>query len=388
MGIPPKETTLGFIPASRGSFSAELAAKVRGETLEALKKPGVRVVVPSAQQTRAGCVQSLQEAETCAELFRQQKVQGILVGAGNFGEEQAVAWTIHKAGLNVPVMIFGCQEEETLTRKTVRRDSFCGLLSIGDVLRQIGVKYSVGQRPICFPSDASFAADLDWFIRVCRVIDGVRNARYAQIGARPDAFWTCRYSEKQLQRLGPTAVVLDLSEAIGAAQAMADDDPEVQKLVAATGRYADTSAVTPEGVLRSAKTGVVPAALQGATEHRRFLGPVLDLVAVELRGVQLRGHEPAGRRRHAGGLRVGHPGHAVDARRVAGQRVAGRPCRLEQFAQRGRRTGQHLALRRIPRLVCQDQAEARPRTRSSSLAAGRPTNGHRAWSSSSPSRRR
>ncbi len=253
MGFPLKEITLGFLPASRGSFSAELAAKVRGETLDALKTTGVRVVVPSEQQTRAGCVQSLQEAETCAELFRQQRVQGILVGAGNFGEEQAVAWTVRKAGLNVPILIFGCQEEETLTRKTVRRDSFCGLLSIGDVLRQIGAKYSVGQRPICFPSDASFAADLDWFLRVCRVVDGVRNARYAQIGARPDAFWTCRYSEKQLERLGPTAVVLDLSEALGAAKAMADDDPEVQKLVAATGRYADTSAVTPEGVLRSAK---------------------------------------------------------------------------------------------------------------------------------------
>ena len=143
-----------------------------------------------------------------------------------------------------------------------RRDADAEDRAAGLVLRaaidrrraaQIGAKYSVGQRPICFPSDASFAADLDWFIRVCRVVDGVRNARYAQIGARPDAFWTCRYSEKQLQRLGPTAVVLDLSEAIGAAKAMADDDPEVQKLVAATGRYADTSAVTPEGVLRSAK---------------------------------------------------------------------------------------------------------------------------------------
>jgi L-fucose isomerase-like protein len=253
MGIPLKETTIGFLPAHRGFFSAELAAKVRGETIEAMQKQGIRVVVPSEQQTRFGCVQSLQEAETCAELFRQERVQGILVGAGNFGEEQAVAWTVRKANLNVPVMIFGCQEEETLTQKTRRRDSFCGLLSIGDVLRQIGAKYSVGQRPICFPSDASFAADLDWFVRVCRVVGGVRNARYAQIGARPDAFWTCRYSEKQLERLGPTAVVLDLSEAIAGAKTLADDDPAVQELVAATRRYADASAVQPEAVLRSAK---------------------------------------------------------------------------------------------------------------------------------------
>ena len=136
---------------------------------------------------------------------------------------------------------------------TQRRDSFCGLLSIGDVLRQIGVKYTVARRPICYPADASFAADLDWFVRVCRVVTGVRGARYGQIGARPDAFWTCRYSEKQLQRLGATSVVLDLSEAIAGASALADDDPDVQKLVEATGQYADVSGVKPESVVRSAK---------------------------------------------------------------------------------------------------------------------------------------
>ena len=34
MGIPLKETKIGFIPATRGSFSIELAAKVRGQALE------------------------------------------------------------------------------------------------------------------------------------------------------------------------------------------------------------------------------------------------------------------------------------------------------------------------------------------------------------------
>ena len=255
MGFPLKETTLGFIPASRGCVSsAELAAKVRGETLDALKKTGVRVVVPTDQQTRAGCVQSLQEAETCADLFRRERVQGILVGAGNFGEEQAVAWTVRKAGLNVPIMIFGCQEEETLTRKTVRRDSY--LRAAVDRRRAASDRREILGRPAahCFPSDASFATDMDWFIRVCRVVDGVRNARYAQIGTGPMRFGPAAIARETTRASRSDGrAVLDLSEALGAAKAMADDDPEVQKLVAATGRYADTSGVTPEGVLRSAK---------------------------------------------------------------------------------------------------------------------------------------
>jgi len=253
MSVLSEKPKIGFIPANRGFFSSELAAKMRQETIAAMEKLGIEVVVPGEDQTEVGCVQSLKEAEICADLFRAANVQGILVGAVNFGEEQSVAWTIRKAGLDVPVMIFGCQEEETLTMNTRRRDAFCGLLSIGDVLRQINAKYTVARRPICYPSDDSFAQDLDWFVRVCRVVCGVRNARYGQIGARPDAFWTCRYNEKQLQRLGATAVTLDLSEAIGGANAIADDDPEVQTLVASIGQYADVSAVKPESVVRSAK---------------------------------------------------------------------------------------------------------------------------------------
>jgi len=253
MSVLSQKSTIGFIPANRGFFSSELAAKMRKETIAAMEKQGIDVVVPSEDQTEVGCVQSLAEAEICARLFREKNVQGIVVGAVNFGEEQSVAWTIRKAGLDVPVMIFGCQEKEMLKMDTRRRDAFCGLLSIGEVLRQIDVKYTVARRPICFPSDESFAADMDWFVRVCRVVTGVKNARYGQIGARPDAFWTCRYDEKLLQRLGATAVVLDLSEAFAGAEALADDDPEVQQIVASTGEYADVSAVKPESVLRSAK---------------------------------------------------------------------------------------------------------------------------------------
>mgnify|MGYP002476262370 CR=1 FL=1 len=55
--------------------------------------------------------------------------------------------------------------------------------------------------------------------------------RLLQIGARPDAFWTCRFDEKQLQRLGPTTVVLDLSEVIAGANAIPDADPDAEQIV-------------------------------------------------------------------------------------------------------------------------------------------------------------
>jgi len=248
-----RKIKLGFIPANRGFFSSELAARMRGQTIEAMQALGIDVVAPTDQETKVGCVGTRHEAEFAAELFRREKVQGLVIGAVNFGEEQAVAWCVRKAALNVPILIFGCQEEEVLTMKTARRDSFCGLLSIGEVLRQIGAPYCVAQRPIGFPSDPAFRADLDLFVRVCRVVDGIRNARYGQIGTRPDAFWTCRFNEKQLQRVGPTVVVLDLSEAIAGAEALASDDPAVRAILASIKEYADTSRVHEASLVRSAR---------------------------------------------------------------------------------------------------------------------------------------
>ncbi len=244
---------LGFIPANRGFFSSKLAAAMRKETVDALEKLGIGVVVPSEQQTEVGCVSTLAEADLAAELFRRENVDGLLIGCVNFGEETAVARTVKKAGLDVPILLFGCHETETLTMRTERRDAFCGLLSQCDVLRQLGVKYTLARTPICFPREECFAKDIDWFARICRVVKGVKNARYAQIGARPEAFWTCRYSEKKLQRLGPTSVVLDLSEALAGAKSIPDGDPELLSVLEATKKYADCSGVEPQSVVRSAK---------------------------------------------------------------------------------------------------------------------------------------
>ena len=238
---------IGFIPANRGFFSDKLAAQMRADTITVLKKAGMQVVVPSEKDTKVGCVESLEEALKVGRLFRKEQVDGIVVAAVNFGDEQGVALTIRESGLKVPVLIFGCQEEEVLKPTTERRDSFCGLLSIGDVLRQLGMPYSVPEEPICFPTDAGFRQTAERFAAVVRVVTGIRKARYGQIGTRPDAFWTCRYSEKALQEVGPTIVVKDLSEVMGDMQRM-KTDAEVKKIMKEFKGTIDCSAVN-DGIL-------------------------------------------------------------------------------------------------------------------------------------------
>ena len=238
-----RKVKLGFIPANRGFFSDKLAAKMRSETIEALRAAGATVVVPSAKDTKVGCVETREEALKVGRMFAERRVDGIVVSAVNFGDEQGVGLTLKEASLNVPILIFGCQEEAALTPTAERRDSFCGLLSIGEALRQLGLKYSVPEVPVCYPSDASFAETAKRFVDVCRVVVGVRNARYGQIGARPDAFWTCRYSEKALQKLGPTVVSLDLSEVFGGVERM-KTDAAVRRVVKEMSNTLDVSAVS------------------------------------------------------------------------------------------------------------------------------------------------
>lgn len=221
---------IGFLPAHRGFFSAKLAAEMRARTLQALCDAGFEVVVPSVEQTPLGCVESLQDAEFAAELFRSARVEGILVGAMNFGDEQGVALAVKTLGKKVPILLFGCPEDGPLQTGSPRRDSFCGLLSIADALRQIDVPYSLPECPILHPGGVEFANELQVFAGICRVHKTISSARYGQIGARPDAFWTCRYDERSLQRFGPTTVTCDLSEILASVSAMDADNSEVHRI--------------------------------------------------------------------------------------------------------------------------------------------------------------
>ena len=254
--VKQKKVKLGFIPANRGFFSDELAAKMRGQTIKVLRAAGANVVMPSNKDTKVGCVETLEEAIKVGRMFREAQVEGIVVSAVNFGDEQGVALTIKESGLNVPVLIVGCQEEEALTPTTARRDSFCGLLSIGEALRQLGLAYSVPEVPICFPTDPSFAGTAERFAAVCRVVSGIRSARYGQVGARPDAFWTCRYNEKALQQLGPTCVTVDLSEIFAAVWAM-KSGAAVTRVVNDMKKTIDCSAIPDEVVEKIAKFELV-----------------------------------------------------------------------------------------------------------------------------------
>ncbi len=191
---------LGFVPASRDIFDQQLAVKMREATLKSFVKCGIEAVVPDPSLTRNGLVQSLDEAEKCARLMRDAEVDGVVIGALNFGNEIPAALAAIQGAPDKPVFIFGCGEEGALGRGKARRDAFCGLISIATALRHRGKRFTFPKRANCFPDQEEFIRDLTNFARVCRAVNGLKGSVYGQIGPRPAEFETCTFNEVSLLR--------------------------------------------------------------------------------------------------------------------------------------------------------------------------------------------
>jgi L-fucose isomerase-like protein len=251
--------TLGIIVGNRGFFPAELAEQGRKTILSVLKEEGFEAVCLGPKDSKYGSVETWADSKKCADLFKanRAKIDGILVTLPNFGEERGIADAIRLSGLEVPVLVHAFPDEPGRMRIENRRDSFCGKMSACNNLTQYGIKYSLTSQHTMDPEGDAFRADLAAFGGVCRVVKGLRGARFGQVGARPAAFITVRYSEKLLERAGISIESIDLSEIFGRAWNLKDKDSSVvAKLDEITG-YLKTTKIPKESLARMAKFAVV-----------------------------------------------------------------------------------------------------------------------------------
>jgi L-fucose isomerase-like protein len=216
-------------------------------------------VIIGENETKYGAVESFEDAEKCAELFKshREEIEGILVILPNFGDEVGVSTTLDLAKLDVPVLVVASDDEKSKMDLAHRRDSFCGKLSLTANLYQYGIKFTNTHTHTLTLDSDDFNAEVDYFSRICRVVNGIKGARIGAVGTRPAPFQTVRYSEKLLQRSGISVSVIDMSDMLAQAKALANDDPEVLEKadqIGAYGRLNDDA--TKEKVLLNAKLGV------------------------------------------------------------------------------------------------------------------------------------
>ncbi|WP_221028738.1 L-fucose/L-arabinose isomerase family protein [Actomonas aquatica] len=250
---------LGVIFGNRDFFPDRLVPDARADIEQLFGELGVEAVMLSPDDTKLGGVETHSDARKCAELFRRERdrIVGVLVVLPNFGDEKGVADTLKLAELNVPVLIQGYPDELDKLDVIRRRDSWCGKISVCNNLRQAGIPFSLTTEHVVRPDAPSFRADLAHFLAVCRVVRGLRGARIGAIGARPGAFNTVRYSEKILERAGISVTTVDLSEILGAAAKITEEDARLVAKIAEIKAYANTSAVPPAKLVQMARLGVV-----------------------------------------------------------------------------------------------------------------------------------
>jgi L-fucose isomerase-like protein len=251
--------TLGVIVGNRDFFPDRLVSEGRKDILELFAEMNIEAVILDETDTKLGSVETYAHAKACAELFRKSadRIEGILVTLPNFGDEKGVADTVKLSGLKVPVLVQAYPDDLDQLSVERRRDAFCGKISVCDNLRQYGFDYTLTDLHTVRPHSASFKADLEKFIGVCKVVGGLRHARFGAVGARPAAFNTVRYSEKLLERDGMSITTVDFSEILGLANRLGDEDGRVKAKLAEITGYTRTDKVPNQKLVRMAKLGLV-----------------------------------------------------------------------------------------------------------------------------------
>lgn len=250
--------TFGLIVSTRGFFPDRLAVSGREEIIRLLRAEGLSVVCPSLDHTRLGLVETWEDAKKCAVLFKEKQdgIDGIIVSLPNFGNEKGVAHTLRLSGLKVPVLVHAFADELDALDLAHRRDSFCGKISVCNNLSQFGIPFSLTRVHAVSPQSASFKEDLYWFAGVCRVVNGLKNARLGAIGTRPGTFNTVRYSEKILESLNISMETIDLSDIFAQMSKVSDADSTLKAKIEEIQAYCDTTEIPPEKIRIMARFGI------------------------------------------------------------------------------------------------------------------------------------
>lgn len=258
MKLKRESPTLAVIYGNRDFFPDVLVAEARKSIGELLTSLGINAVQLDVEASKLGGVETHAEARKCADLFRKHAddIDGVLVCLPNFGDEKGVADTLKLAQLNKPVLVQAYPDDLKLLSAARRRDAFCGKISVCNNLRQAGIPFSLTERHVCHPDSAVFRADLQRFLGVCRVVNGLRGLRLGAVGARPGAFNTVRYSEKILERHGISVTTVDLSEIIGNANKLSLSAPAVKDKLDEIKGYTPTDGVPGDKLVQMARMGV------------------------------------------------------------------------------------------------------------------------------------
>ena len=252
-------STFGIIVGNRDVFPDHLAKEGREDIIEVMNELGYKFIILDENSTHFGVVETYEDAKKCAELFKAHKeeISGIVIILPNFGDEKGAVGAIKLSGLNVPILVQASSDEIDKMNRKYRRDAFCGKISVCSVLYQHGIPFTLTETHTCPIKSERFKRDLLQFEKICNVVNKIKTARFGQIGTRPNAFDTVRYSEKILEFNGISIEPIDLSEIFAKINQLDNDDPKVLEKLQFIKGYTPTTEFPEDGIYKLAKLAVV-----------------------------------------------------------------------------------------------------------------------------------
>jgi L-fucose isomerase-like protein len=242
---------------NRVFFPGALMAAAREETVRVLTALGHETLLLDAEATRFGAVETVAEGKRYAAFLKANagKFDGVILFLPNFGDENGAVAALKDAG--VPILVQAYPDELDKMSVDFRRDSFCGKISIMDVFYQNRIKFTALKPHTVAPTSKAFAANVDHFDRVCRVVKALKNMVVGAIGARTTAFKTVRVDELTLQRHGITVETFDLSDVFGRMNSLSKNNAAFKAKARALKAYTDFSHVPAEAFTRLTQLAVV-----------------------------------------------------------------------------------------------------------------------------------
>ena len=226
-----EKTTFALFYGNRGFFPASLIEQARSDLPRVLKDMGHEVLMLDKDATRYGAVETPREGEIYAEFLEKNrgKFGGVILCLPNFGDENGAVAALKKA--DVPIFVQAYPDELDKMSPALRRDSFCGKLSIMDVFNQVGMKFTVCKPHVVDPTRDRFRENIEYFDRVCRVVNGARGMTVGEVGARTTPFKTVRIDEITLQRHDITVETFDLSGIFESMRSISDGDASLKSKI-------------------------------------------------------------------------------------------------------------------------------------------------------------
>lgn len=251
-----KKQTFALYFGNRGFFPASLIASARDEVAAAVEKAGFDYLMPPADMTRYGAVETKDEGLKYAEWLGEHigEYDGLIMSLPNFSDENGAVAAVRDCG--VPIFIQAYPDEIGKMDFDHRRDSYCGKFSICDVFHQYKIPFTIMPPHVVHPNTDAFAKNLSDFAAVCRVVNGMKRFTIGVIGARTTKFKTVRYDEITLQKYGITCDTYDLSELFYRVEKMDGNSAAVKAKIEKLIGYTDFSSVPKDKTETLAKVSV------------------------------------------------------------------------------------------------------------------------------------